>query len=191
MATIKKKNLKDFKTKQPKIKKVELDELVDADGSPIEGDFNPVSNSQIQTAPQQTTDDFASSSIQPNRYFNGYGGTAYSRGEHIKLESERDKIAEEKMKKIIEDLTNKSNDLEMVKRYKDTDVNRNKIPDLEELSTTYQKPIVAKKAQELLKTFEMNQLTGEEIGIVINFLLTNVNLADIPVDYKNLLRRTI
>jgi len=191
MATIKKKDLNKYKAKSPKPKKIDLDELVDADGSPIEGDRNPVNNSEIETAPQQTTDDFANSAIQPNRYFYGLGGTAYSHGQHIQAESEKNRVAEEKMKKIIEDLTNKSGDREMVKRYKDNDVNRNEIPDLEELSTKYQKPIVAKKAQELLKTFEMNQLTGEEIGIVINYILTNINIADIPMDYKSLLRKSI
>ena len=95
------------------------------------------------------------------------------------------------MKKIIEDLASKGDDRDMVRRYKDSDVNRNEIPDLEELATTYKKPIVAKKAQALLNTFEMNKLNGEEIGIVINYILTNVDLSDIPQDYKNLLKRNL
>lgn len=57
-----------------------IDELVDADGGPIEGDRSPVSDSEIETAPGQTTDDFAQSAIQPNRYMFGVYGTPYSHG---------------------------------------------------------------------------------------------------------------
>lgn len=194
MATIKKKDLKKYKTKPKKSKKKDLEELVDADGSPIgdsEGsDRNPVNNSEIETSPQGTSDDHAKNAIQPNRYFYGYGGSAYSHG-RVNSESVEDKIAESKMKKIIEDLTNKGQDRDMVKRYKDSDVNRNEIPDLEELATTYQKPIVARKTQELLKSFDMNRLNGEEIGIVINYILNNVDLSEIPQDYKSLIRRNL
>jgi len=192
MSTFKKKDLKNYKPKTKKSNKEELDELVDTDGSPIgdgEGsDRNPISNSEIETSPQGTTDDHAKNAIQPNRYFYGFGGTAYSHGHRVQGESVEDRIAETKMKKIIEDLTNKGQDRDMVKRYKDTDVNRNEIPDLEELATTYKKPIVAKKAQALLATFDMNRLNGEEIGIVINYILSNIDLSDIPQDYKNLLK---
>lgn len=196
MSTIKKKDLKKYKPKAKKSKKEDLEELVDADGSPIgdgEGsDRGIANNSEIETAPQGTSDDHARNAIQPNRYFYGFGGTAYSHGHRVQAaESVEDKLAETKMKKIIEDLTNKAGDRDMVKRYKDTDVNRNEIPDLEELATTFKKPIVAKKAQALLGSFDMNRLNGEEIGIVINYILTNVDLSDIPQDYKNLLRRNL
>jgi len=197
MATIKKKDIKKYKTNPSKSKKKDLEELVDADGSPIgdtEGsDRTPVNNSEIETSPQGTSDDHASNAIQPNRYFYGYGGSAYSHGSRGggMAESDVDKVAESKMKKIIEDLIDKGEDRDMVRRFNDSDVNRNKIPDLEELSTTRQKPIVARKAQELLKSFDMNRLNGEEVGIVINYILTNVNLSEIPQDYKTLLRKNI
>jgi len=197
MSTFKKKELKNYKPKTNKYDKLELDELVDADGSPIgngEGSSrNPVSDSEIETSPQGTTDDYANDAIQPNNYFYGLGGTAYSRGYHVQGENieNEDTIAEAKMKKIIEDLTNKGQYRDMVKRYKDTDINRNNIPDLEELVTTHKKPIVAKKAQSLLKTFDMNHLNGEEIGIVINYILTNIDLNNIPQDYKNILKRSL
>lgn len=192
MSTIKKKDLKKYK---PKSKKKELDELVDADGSPIGGDNggdrNPTNDSEIETAPHATSDDHANAAIQPNRHFNGLDGGAYSHGAHVRGESVEDRIAEAKMKKIIEDLTNKDNDREMVKRYNNNDVNRNNIPDIEELSTTFKKPIVAKKAQGLLDSFGMNRLNGEEIGIALNFILTNIDTNSIPQDYKNILKKII
>jgi hypothetical protein len=195
MSTIKKKDLKKYKSKAKKTKKKDLEELVDADGSPIGGDKGsdrtPTNDSEIETSPQGTTDAHASTAIQPNRYYYGAGGSAYSHGAHVSNESIEDKLAESKMKKIIEDLTNKGQDRDMVKRYNDSDVNRNNIPDIEELATTYKKPIVAKKAEGLIKTFEMNRLNGEEVGIVINYILTHVDLTAIPQDYKNLLKRNL
>lgn len=58
-----------------------LDELVDGDGSHIEGGtHNTSANSEIKTAPGQTTDDFEASGIQPNNFFYGIYGSPYSRG---------------------------------------------------------------------------------------------------------------
>lgn len=191
MATIKKKDLKNYKPSALKSDKDDIEELVDADGSPIEGDRNATNDSEIETAPQGTSDDHAKAAIQPNRYYYGVGGTAYSHGARVQSESEED-IAEAMMKDMIENLIGqRAGDTDMVKRYRDTDVNRNDIPDLEELATSYQKPVVAKKAQEVLKTMEMNNLSGEEIGIVINYILTNVDLSQVPQDYKRLLRKNL
>lgn len=188
MATIKKKDLKNYKAKS----KEDIEELVDADGSPIEGDRNPTNDSEIETAPQATSDDHAKNAIQPNRYYYGVGGTAYSHGARVQSESEIDEVARRKMEDMIENLIGqRAGDTDMVKRYQDTDVNRNQIPDLEELATTFQKPVVAKKAQEVLKTMEMNNLSGEEVGIVINYILTNVDLSQVPRDYKALLKKNL
>jgi hypothetical protein len=204
MTTIKKKDLKKYKPSSKKIKKSkkeDIEELVGTDGAPISGNRNPTNNSEIETAPQGTSDDHASIAIQPRRYYGGVGGTAYSHGsvhaegeeiEEVEEIGDIDEIAESKMKDMIENLIGDKNDNNgMVKTHRDSDVNRNEIPDLEELATTHQKPIVAKKAQEILKTIEMNHLNGEEVGIVINYLLQNIDISQIPQDYKNLLRKNL
>jgi hypothetical protein len=190
MSTIKKKDIKNYKKRSEE----DIEELVDADGSPIEGDRNPVSNSEIETAPQQTSDDFADSAIQPNRRYYGYGGTPYSHGRRITGEGEDDlegeELAEAKMKKMVEDiLSQKSDSRDMVKKNGVSDINRNNIPDMEELAQI--KPVVGKKVEDVLKTISMNNLTGEEIGVVINYLLTNIDLSEVPSDYKKLLKNSI
>lgn len=81
-----------------------IDELVDADGGAIEGDRSPVSDSEIETAPGQTTDDYAQSAIQPNRYMYGVHGTPYSHGstglgETAKAKALLNKILREDKKK--------------------------------------------------------------------------------------------
>lgn len=201
MATIKKKDLKKYKSKT---NEEDLDELVDTDGSAIGdkkgSDRNPTNNTEIEVPDQQTSDEFAAQAIQPNRYYYGYGGTAYSHGGgHVTSEAHLNEsdlseaeLAEAKMKDMIENLLGSRNkNTDMVTKQTNPDVNRNQIPDLEELATKHQKPIVAKKTQEIIKTMEMNKLSGEEIGIVINYILNNVDLSQIPRDYKRLLRKDL
>jgi hypothetical protein len=102
MKRFKKKDLREVSGKTNK--KVEnekevIDELVDTEGAPISGDRSPVSDSEIETAPQQTTDDFVQSGIQPNIDFFGYGGTPYSRGRLYAVESAKAKAIIERILK--------------------------------------------------------------------------------------------
>lgn len=92
MRRIKKRDLgRNHYDKSQKVQPEEqIDELVDVDGSPIEGDRNPVADSEIEVDPGQTTDDFVASAIQPRRDFFGVYGNPYSRGNvHTTMESER------------------------------------------------------------------------------------------------------
>jgi hypothetical protein len=192
MATIKKKDLKKY---EPTKSKKELDELVDGDGSEIEGDKADVNNTEIETAPQQTSDEFAASAIQPNRRYYGIGG-AYSsgtmvRGEGVEDIEELDETAKDNMKKIIEDILSKRGNNSGIVDKTDPDINQNKIPDLEDLSSKYQKPIAAKRAQEMLNTISKNNLNGEEIGIILNYLLSNIDITQIPNEYKRAIKRNM
>ena len=113
MKTFKK---KDFMTET----KEELDELINPDGSPIDGAANGHKESEIRTAPQQTGDEFADSSRQgPRPYFGNYG-TAYSHGVRVNageekdgdvIEEEDDEVDESKIKmeKVLEDIFTKKN----------------------------------------------------------------------------------
>jgi hypothetical protein len=114
MGIIKKKDLGKFnlnkqivgdkKTPQSElVDKEPIEELVDDDGSFIEGGTtNSSANSEIKTAPQQTTDDYAASGIQPNNYFYGIYGTPYSRGSRM-VANESTKKAVDIIKRIIKE----------------------------------------------------------------------------------------
>jgi hypothetical protein len=205
MTTIKKKDLKKFKTKP----KQELDELVDADGSPIEGnlidtnDGGGVNNSEITTAPQQTSDDLAQLAIQPSRFFFSSDGTPYSHGnrsgsqkESVKNseKEELDEVAKDKMRKMVEDIVAKRLDNQnsgMVNKVNSPDVNRNGIPDIEELANNIGKPAAARHAQIFIYDINKTPLVGDEKAIVLNYILSNFNLNDVSDDYKNLLRKKL
>lgn len=195
MATIKKKDVKDYKSSKSKEEKDEIDELVDADGSPIEGDKVDTNDSEIETSPQQTSDEFVDSAMQPNRQFYGLGSTSYSRGARVQHENieeeveELDEVARDRMKKMVEDLlSDKSSNNNLVSKYKQSDINRNEIPDLDELSKSYQKPIPAKKSQEMLDTITKNNLNGEEVAIILHFIINNIDTSQIPKDFRRIIK---
>ena len=135
METFKKKDLKKYKPKKKEVEEVtdideveEIDELVGSMGDSISGDKSSIrNNSEIETAPTATTDDFNQVAIQPNRYlynFDSAGGRsrAYNESENI--------LAKDKMIKLLEELGQApiSIDNEPI-----TDVNDNNIPDINEL----------------------------------------------------------
>lgn len=160
MAIIKKKDIKNYKNSSKK----ELDELVDIDGSPIEGDRNVANDSEIEVAPQQTTDDFASQAIQPNRGVNGYAGTGYATR----------RVGESKAEIIIKRLIENDG------------VINNEIPNIGELSKS--KPIVGNKCQEIIDTISKNNLNGSEIASMLSYILANINVDNIPQEYRNILK---
>lgn len=101
-----------FDKHKPITNEIKLDELIDMDGSPIEGDFNP-GYSDIQTGPIAktyddnsdykkgiaTTTDKIARYAQPRSWwalYYGYGGTPYSHGNKPVSESELSEALVEK-----------------------------------------------------------------------------------------------
>jgi hypothetical protein len=115
MQTFKKKNIKHFKVvSEDKCTECEvsendvideeeiIDELVTSTGGSISGDDKNVNNSEIKTAPQNTTDQFNAMAIQPNRYLYGVTGSAYSAGARQGTMESVDKIAKDKILNLLE-----------------------------------------------------------------------------------------
>lgn len=115
MQTFKKKNIKDFKVvleakcnecetnEAEVIDEVEvIDELVTSTGGQISGDEKNVNNSEIKTAPQNTTDSFNAMAIQPNRYLYGVTGSAYSAGARQGTMESVNDIAKNKLVNLLE-----------------------------------------------------------------------------------------
>ena len=114
-----------------------LDELIDMDGTPIEGDFTP-SYGDIQTGPVaksfddnsdyekgiSTTTDKMSRYAQPRSWwalYYGYGGTPYSHGNRAVSEGE-----------MSEALVDKKDNKEIVEKGKDSDI-KDKLDKIEDL----------------------------------------------------------
>lgn len=136
-----------------------IDELVNGSGGEISGDEKNVNNSEIRTAPQNTTDQFNAMAIQPNRYLYGVTGSAYSSGTRG---GTMENVAKDKMFKLLEEIgTPISNDM--------SDINNNGFTDIKELSQN-----VASKLKILISTVEKNNLNSEQVTMIINTLLDSL-----------------
>jgi len=166
MRTIKKKDVKNYKPKEKVKDKTEenedvevIDELVGAMGGEISGDDKNVNNSEIETAPQATTDDFASMAIQPNRYLYGVTGSAYSHGSRGgTMESVE---AKDKMIKLLEEMG--------VQQPSINDINDNQIPDISELQIH-----ISNKIDAIVKTVDDNGLESPSVMIILNEILSKL-----------------
>lgn len=188
--------------KKKDIKKVKLDELVDGDGTFIGGDKSYETTSQISTAPAQTMDKFVTTARQRYRWPYVYGGTPYSSGNRIAgMEDFDDNIngddemldeATLRAQKMVEDIIQKQKQQKgFVSKNNITDINRNKIPDIDELSTRFNKHNISSNLQSLIKGINSESLSGEEKAIILSYLISNIGMNDIEPDYKNILKSKI
>lgn len=121
-----------FEKHKPITNKINLDELIDSDGTPIEGDFNPSYNN-ITTGPLPksyndtsnyekglpTTTDKLARYAQPRSWwalYYGYGGTPYSHGNKPISEGEMSEALVDK--KESKDIVEKSKDLDLDEKLK-------------------------------------------------------------------------
>jgi len=126
-----------FDKHKPITNEIKLDELIDMDGTSIEGDFNP-SYGDIQTGPVaksyndnsdyekgiSTTSDKMARYAQPRSWwalYYGYGGTPYSHGNRAVSEGE-----------MLEALVDKKENKDFVDKGNDSDI-KDKLDKIEDL----------------------------------------------------------
>jgi len=80
------------------------------------------------------------------------------------------------MKGMVEDIVTK-------KVTKDIfNLKKNEIPDIDAVAE--ENPILVRKLKNLIDIVSLNQATGEQKGIILNFLVSNIDTVNIPVEYK-------
>ena len=207
MATIKK---KDFKNAV--IESAPVDEFVNADGGIIGGDEKFNKGVDVKTGPINmpgddkgvalTTNKHAANAIQPRNWWwsltYGYGqGTgrgsanpvASNLGESESID-ESEITAEQRMRSMVEDIMKERMDnTDIVKKRNNSDVNRNNVPDIKDLSKTQM--IIVGKLEELVSSMGSNNMSAEELGITLNHFLSKIDTSKIPSDYKNIIRKQI
>jgi len=91
--------------------------------------------------------------------------------------------SKKKMKNIIEDIVDKKFPKEVVDKIKKYgDIKKNGVPDIEIISD--ENPLLVRKVKSLVDIIEKNQATGEQKGVILNFLINNIGTIDIPTEYK-------
>ena len=184
-----------------------LKEFVNSNGGPIGGDYRIDQDDSMTTSPTTppvTTDDFIKATRQgPNRFmYRSFSREANEKNEKAKLpKKDKDKknpkvatkkikeTARDKMDDLVEDIFTKKNfDNDVLNKFKNSQSRLNGIPELE--SIREENPILIRKISGIKDLIEKNNATGEQKGIILNYLLS-MDLTDIPVEYKNLLKNKI
>jgi len=66
-------------------------------------------------------------------------------------------------------------------------LDKDTIPDISELKTVYEKPMVVRKLNILLDMVKKENLKGEELSILINHLLDNVDIYSMSEEDKEVI----
>ena len=94
-----------------------------------------------------------------------------------------EEASKKKMKNMVEDIVDKKFPKEVVDKIKKYgDVRKNGVPDIEIISE--ENPLLVRKVKSLVDIIEKNQATGEQKGVILNFLINNIGTVDIPTEYK-------
>lgn len=182
----------------------ELDELYDASGGEIDGDTPMITTSQVTSfTPKIPGDDSSNRELSKNgpptlnKYiaqtrntsaepYHGFpGGMPYGVGGVYESEDIVE-IAKQRVRKMMEDLVNKNQNNGMVTTDKYSDFNQNKIPDIQEIDD---ETVIDKTTKFLESIKSLND--SEKLAIVMNYILTNVDMSELSKNHKNILKKLI
>lgn len=190
---------KDFKEKyKPEEKPV--DELFSPDGD-FGGDKPVIAHTQVTTDTQksfddesdfeegipQTSDDFATKTKNKGNWFGQTNmGMPYGSGSNYRLRE--GEVTKDKIKELVKELISKRDESSgLVNKVNYSDVNRNNVPDMDDLDN----PLIASKTTQFVKSINSIGLNGDQIGIILNHVISNLNTSEIPSDYKNMIKNKI
>lgn len=168
-----------------------IDELIGTNGALI----NPTNNykqNRNHIKSKKTTDDFVRNSTQgPEAYFI-YGGPYYGIN-YTRVVNEEEDVneSEDTMKSLVDEIirNKKDNNRDVVRRMREEDIMSEplSIPDISELKDVHEKPIVIRKINSLLDLIHKEDLRGDELAIVLNHLVSNLDLNTLSEEYRELI----
>lgn len=183
----------------------ELEELYDASGGEIGGDTPMISTSQITTfTPKIPGDDSSDRELSKDgpitmnkhvaqtrnklaTYMYGFAmGNPYIGGRGVYESEDIVEMAKQRVRKMMEDLVNKNQKNGMVTTDNYSDVNQNKIPDIKEIDD---ETVIDKTTSFLESIKSLND--NEKLAIVMNYILTNVDMSELSKTHKNILQKLI
>ena len=99
--------------------------------------------------------------------------------------------SEESMKSLVDEIVmkNKTVNKGIVKRMKEVDlmIEPSSIPDISELKTNYEKPMIVRKINSLLDLINKENIKGTELSIVLNHLINNLDIYTIDEEHRQLI----
>jgi len=174
MAIIKKKELKKYQFTELDDSNEEsneevIDELVGSMGGSIGGD-EIETTSQIKTAPQATTNDFAQKAIQPNRYLYNISATGGAGGsvrgaDDAQISDSHNREAKGKMINLLESMSGVVNE-------PISDDNGNNINDIDDIKKLG--PNVVNKVRSLVNVIDSKELSPEDTLLTLDYLFNKI-----------------
>lgn len=174
-----------------------LSELVNKNGSRISGDYKIDQDNSMTTSPSEppvTTDDFIKATRQGKSMFmyRSFYSEDNEENKDAKLPKKDKKKKNPKKaktnKKIKESVfTKKDFDKEFVEKQTNSLI-KNEIPKLESIRDT--NPILIRKVSLLKDIIEKNNTSGEELGVILNHILS-MDLKKLSKEYKDILKNKL
>lgn len=143
--------------------------------------------SDFEPSIPQTSDDFASKTKNRSNWYGMTNqGQPYGSGVNHAVYTENE--SRERTRKLVRELLqNRDDDSGLVRDTSVPDINRNNIPDINEMENG----VIISKAKEFTKSVMSNELTSDELGVVLNYVITMFNTKNLSTDYRNMLKNKI
>jgi hypothetical protein len=187
-----------------------LKEFVNKSGSRIKGDYRIDQVNSMTTSPASppvTTSDYVNSTRQGmSRYMyrSFYGENDETNDAEIPEEDKQKKYPKKGKKKVVKKLkesskvkldelindiiTKKNFDSDIINKIKTSELRLNAMPSLDIVKET--NPILVRKVIALKDILDKNEPTGEELAIILNYIL-DTDMSKIPNQYKEELKKKI
>jgi hypothetical protein len=187
-----------------------LKEFVNKSGSRIKGDYRIDQVNSMTTSPASppvTTSDYVNSTRQGmSRYMyrSFYGENDETNDAEIPEEDKQKKYPKKGKKKVVKRLkesskvkldelindiiTKKNFDSDIINKIKTSELRLNAMPSLDIVKET--NPILVRKVIALKDILDKNEPTGEELAIILNYIL-DTDMSKIPNQYKEELKKKI
>jgi hypothetical protein len=187
-----------------------LKEFVNKSGSRIKGDYRIDQVNSMTTSPASppvTTSDYVNSTRQGmSRYMyrSFYGENDETNDAEIPEEDKQKKYPKNGKKKVVKKLkesskvkldelindiiTKKNFDSDIINKIKTSELRLNAMPSLDIVKET--NPILVRKVIALKDILDKNEPTGEELAIILNYIL-DTDMSKIPNQYKEELKKKI
>ena len=171
-----------------------IDELFNPNGK-FGGDKPTIAHTQVTTDTQksfddesdfeedipQTSDDFATKAKNKHNNY-GFSNMGMAYGTSNIRESNKSKG---EIKKLVKELISKRTDDKGLVKHSDN--NDNNIADINELKN----PLIISKINEFLKSIKSNNLSGEELAIILNHVINNFELPKLSNEIKTKIKNNL
>lgn len=172
--------------------KLSVDNSKSASNSTMDPMFNPddgdqLKNSVVQSTRQQGYRKFPYSLVPLPARAAGIARTVgddtdYMEDEKESYKNRTKKTSKNKMEEYVEDIVSKKFPKDVLDKIKsDGEIRRNGVPNIDVIE---ENPVLVRKVKNLIDIIEKNQASGEQKGIILNFLINNIGTVDIPNEYK-------